>query len=440
MLLAVMSVTILYIAACIHSSVTLPKEGVQIALDWNKFILEAEIATEGYRGPVAARAYAYIGVAAYEAALPGFNGDFVSLASIFPQIILPERPEIGKFNQSAALNACYFTILEQLFITAPEFTRQKQKEIRAKWDSRLLNRTDTTSFNASVQFGMAVAKAVFEWSATDSLGFRANHHNYDRNYHAPVGEGLWESNLDFPMPPLLPYWGKVRPFIVRSDNYVARPLPAYSSAPNSFYHAQALEIISLSKPLTPENEWIAKFWNDDRPSLTFTPAGHWLAITNQVVERERPSVEKTLISYLKVGIALNDAMVSCWHSKYLYNMERPESYIRKHITKDWRPYSPSPSFPSYPSGHSMMGAAAAVVLTNLYGDQYAMMDKSHEGLRDFEMRPRAFKSFEEMSRENALSRMLLGVHFRMDCEEGLRLGNLIGSDVVNLKLEQKLQQ
>ena len=129
-----------------------------------------------------------------------------------------------------------------------------------------------------------------------------------------------------------------------------------------------------------------------------------------------------------------------WSSKYLYNMERPESYIRKHITKDWRPYSPSPSFPSYPSGHSMMGAAAAVVLTNLYGDQYAMMDKSHEGLRDFEMRPRAFKSFEEMSRENALSRMLLGVHFRMDCEEGLRLGNLIGSDVVNLKLEKKLQQ
>jgi hypothetical protein len=242
------------------------------------------------------------------------------------------------------------------------------------------------------------------------------------------------------MPALLPYWGKVRPFIIKTENFLARPLPVFSSQPNSFYHTQAMEIISLSKPLTSENRWIAQFWNDDRPGLTFTPAGHWLSITNQVIEKEKPSIEKALVTYMKIGFALSDAMVACWNSKYHYNMERPESYIRRNITNEWRPYSPSPSFPSYPSGHSMMGAAAAAVLTKLYGENYHMVDESHANLEEFDTRPREFTSFDQMSKENALSRLLLGVHFRMDCEEGLRLGDLIGNDVANLQLENKLSQ
>ena len=88
----------------------------------------------------------------------------------------------------------------------------------------------------------------------------------------------------------------------------------------------------------------------------------------------------------------------------------------------------------------MMGAAAAEVLTALYGSPFELTDKSHQGLEDFSVKPRCFTSFEEMARENALSRMLLGVHWRMDCEEGLRLGELIGQEVNQLQLEEKLTE
>jgi hypothetical protein len=88
----------------------------------------------------------------------------------------------------------------------------------------------------------------------------------------------------------------------------------------------------------------------------------------------------------------------------------------------------------------MMGAATAVILGELYGDHYAMTDRSHEGLKDFSIKPRKFHSFEEMARENALSRIMVGVHFRFDCEEGLRLGQLIGEEVSQLQLEEKLTQ
>jgi len=422
---------------CLYTSSVEPMESVEIALDWNRFMLDAELSTEGYRGPVAARAYGYVGLVAYEAANPGLVRDFQSLASQYPGIKLPVSPEYDHYNTAVALNTAYHTILSYFFLTAPETIKSRQYKLRKKWDDILIEEIDSTTFIKSANFGEAVAKAVYDWSITDSIGYRANHHNYDRSYKPPVGDGKWVSSVFFPMPPLLPDWGKVRTFVIEAKNYVAKPLPDYSVLPNELYHSQAMEVLSLSRPLTDENKWIAEFWNDDRPGVTFTPAGHWLAITNQVIEKEKPPIEKTLVTYLKVGFALSDAMVACWNSKYIYNLERPETFIQKNLAKEWRPYSPSPSFPSYPSGHSMMGAAAAEVLTDLYGEQYQLVDNSHKGLRDFATKPREFKSFEEMARENALSRIFLGVHWRMDCEEGLRIGELIGEEVSQMEVEKK---
>ena len=430
---------IMYLGSCLYSTSVKPVESVQIALDWNKLMLDAEVNTEGYRGPVAARAYAYVGLTAYEAALPGMAG-YQSLGTLYPGLILPKVPAIENYNLPVALNASYFTILERLFITAPETIKDKLNALKINWQNELVEGLDSLTYESSMDYGTAIANAIYHWSSTDTLGFEANLHNYERNYKPPAGPGKWVASAKFPMPPLLPYWGSTRTFIIQPEKYMAKELPEYSVEPNQFYHTQALEVLTLSTPLAAESKWIADFWNDDRPGLTFTPAGHWLAIANQVIEKEKPSIEKTLETYLRVGFALSDAMVACWKSKYHYNVERPETFIQKNLSKNWRPYSPSPSFPSYPSGHSMMGAAAARVLTNMYGENYKMMDYSHQGLTEFTTKARGFKSFEEMSNENALSRILMGVHYRMDCEEGLRLGDMIGNEIVLLELEKKLTQ
>jgi hypothetical protein len=363
-----------------------------------------------------------------------------SFEDSFPGLILPDYPEKEKYDPKVALNAAYQTILENFFMSSPETIKNKRKELNAFWENEFKENVDSITFSTSSQYGAAVARAVYAWSSTDSLGYNANLHNYDRNYKSPVGEGKWVTSVYFPMPPLLPYWGGVRTFLINPDEYLAKPLPEYSAEPYQFYHIQALEVLTLSTPLSAENKWIADFWNDDRPGLTFTPGGHWLAITNQVVEKERPPVDKALETYLKVGFALSDAIVACWKAKYMYNIERPETFIQKHISKDWRPYSPTPSFPSYPSGHSMMGAAVAIVLSDLYGNTYKMKDYSHKGLNEFTTEPRDFKSFKEMAEENALSRIFMGVHYRMDCEEGLRLGYLIGDEIVKLELSNPVAQ
>lgn len=431
---------LVYIIGCYSSRKAEEEDEVAIVLDWNKFLLVAEMHTEGYRGPVTSRAYGYIGLAAYEASLPGLAGEFQSFTSRFDGLVLPVAPPKDQFDLRTSINACYNAILSKFFLTAPEPTRRELSRLAEKWDLLISENIDSSSMRLSRAFGLEVANAVYQWSSTDSLGFRANHHNYDRTYVPPVGNGKWVASTDFPMPPLLPYWGKVRPFVIEPAEYLAKPLPEYSTQTNQSYYVQALELISLSKPLSAENQWIAEFWDDDHPGLTFTPPGHWLAITNQVVEKEHPSIEKTMETYLKVGFALADAMIACWYSKYEYNMERPESYIQKHIDSTWRPSSPSPSFPSYPSGHSMMGAATAEILSSLYGTNYKMTDKSLADRVDFAVKPRSFNSFDQMAKENALSRILLGVHWRMDIEEGLQLGARIGKQVSQIEIENKLTE
>jgi membrane-associated phospholipid phosphatase len=161
---------------------------------------------------------------------------------------------------------------------------------------------------------------------------------------------------------------------------------------------------------------------------------------------EKSNLETGIMAAVKVGLALNDASVAAWHSKFAYNVERPVSYITKFINPNWNVASltstgflgSSPSFPAYPSGHSVFGAAAAEALTSVFGYSVALTDRCHEGRTDFNGKPRSFNSFYEMAEENAYSRIQLGVHWRMDCSEGVRMGYQIGRRVNNLPYKRVL--
>lgn len=241
------------------------------------------------------------------------------------------------------------------------------------------------------------------------------------------------------MPALLPHWGETRTFTINANDFMAAPLPPFSMEPHSLYYVQALEVYTMNSPLSPENKWIAEFWSDDFAGLTISTAGRWISIANQVVRKDSPSIERALETYLKLGLAMSDASVACWKSKYHYNLLRPETFIRQAINPDWRAIVHTPSFPAYPSGHAMLSASAAEVLTSLYGQHYELTDRTHEGRTEFKGTPRKFHSFYEMAFENASSRIPLGVHYRIDCDEGTRLGLAIGKVVAGLPVA-KMQQ
>ena len=101
-------------------------------------------------------------------------------------------------------------------------------------------------------------------------------------------------------------------------------------------------------------------------------------------------LDKSVDVLTRLGVAEADAFIGCWHAKYQYDLLRPITYIRRVIDPKWEPLLNTPPFPEYPSGHSTQSGAAAAVLTNLFGENFAFEDKtgSHDGLA-----PRTFPEF-----------------------------------------------
>jgi hypothetical protein len=108
------------------------------------------------------------------------------------------------------------------------------------------------------------------------------------------------------------------------------------------------------------------------------PPGHSISIATQVLRRMDAGLDIAAETYAKVGMAVADAFVSCWDTKYRYNLLRPVTYIQKLIDADWKPLLTTPPFPEYVSGHSVQSGAAAEVLTDLFGRDHAFVDHTHE--------------------------------------------------------------
>lgn len=406
----------------------------EVVAAWNHLLLDLERYTPGYRPPVSARMYAYVAAAAYESALPALAGrpSLTTRYASFSALRMPTWHE-GEFVLPAALNHSYAYMARHFFPTAPYEWQTRIDMLEKKYLAKAAQYASTAAIDASIAYARQVSTVVWEWSTTDEAGHDGFLFNYDRNYKTPDCQGCWQATGERPMPSLLPHWGNVRPFIINPNDIKSRPPLQYDETPGSPYYKQSLEVFSLSQPYSKENIWIAEFWSDDLPGLTMSPVGRWISITNQAIECQTLTVPEILETYLLCSIALCDAAILCWKLKYEYHVERPESYVSRVIKNGWHPLHGSPSFPAYPSGHSIFGSAVAEVLTAQFGEPFSFTDRTHEGREEFEGTPRHFDSFRAMAQENAFSRLVLGVHYRMDCEEGLRLGKIVGQKVAMLR-------
>jgi membrane-associated phospholipid phosphatase len=118
-----------------------------------------------------------------------------------------------------------------------------------------------------------------------------------------------------------------------------------------------------------------------------------------------------------------DGFVGCWSAKYKYDLLRPVTYIRRVIDPKWETLLITPPFPEYPSGHSAQSGAAAAVLTNFFGENFAFEDATHgrDGLAK-----RSFPGFWAAAEEAGISRLYGGIHFRAAIERGLEQGRCVG--------------
>jgi membrane-associated phospholipid phosphatase len=132
-------------------------------------------------------------------------------------------------------------------------------------------------------------------------------------------------------------------------------------------------------------------------------------------------------AYARTAIALADGFISVWDEKYRSNLVRPETVINAHLDEQWEPSLQTPPFPEYTSGHSGISTAAAMVLTDQFGEGFAFADSTEIA---YGLPVRSFSSFNEAAAEAAISRLYGGIHYRMAIEEGVSQGRKVGELVV----------
>lgn len=398
----------------------------------------------GYRPPVSARSHALINFMAYESIVHGSEGSYRSLSGRFPGLNI-DPPQAGvMFNWEVCLNAAYEKGFELYFPIAPSEQKFQMLDVSHALRANLQSSVSIDVYQRSVEYGQYIAKTIYDWSAEDNWGHESYLKNTDPTYRPPSGENLWKPTYPDFLPALLPHWGKVRTFAALTTDVVPPP-PTFSTSPSSQLYQEAMATRTLVNDIKAggreEDLWIAEFWSDDCPILTFSPAGRWVSIINQLIAIERLNMMETVTAYAKLGMALSDAGVRCWGEKYRFNCLRPIDYIRDYMNEpNWNTVMCpdgsggfyTPNFPTYPSGHATFSAAASVVLADVFGKNYTFTDRSHEGRTEFRGMPRTFNSFKEMALENAYSRVPLGVHFQSDSDAGSDLGFVIGSRVANL--------
>lgn len=399
-----------------------------VAHSWINLELKLIKSDSKFTPPVASRALGLAGFALYESTVKG-SIRYKSVATAVGAPAMPATiPVVHDFRISA--NRAMYELMKSLFV----YTGGLNNTNAQAWCDSLYNANKiaftgnqpAVLVNYSENYGLAVGQAIYNWSATDVVGHEAQLRNVDPAYVLPTAPGSWVPTPPAFASPVQPHWGDVRTY--SALNASASILPsapiAYSTTVGSDFYNAAMEVKNAVSNITPTQNTIALYWADG--GGTFTPPGHMMAITKQVLTEQGANLEKAALVYCKVGMAISDAFVMCWKGKYNYSLMRPVTYIKANIDANWNPIFATPPFPSYTSGHSTQSAAAATILSNAIGYSYAFTDQTKV---EYGFTARSFTSFFNASEEAAISRLYGGIHYSMDNEKGYNCGLQVANNI-----------
>lgn len=329
---------------------------------------------------------AYDAQEAYDAPLSAALDDRVTPL----ESIIADRPTFP--SEHAAVAGAAATVLTSLLPdAAPDrFTAVAQEVALTRLQAGLNVRRDT---DAGLALGQAIGERAVAHGAQDR--FTADWDGAGRL----EGAGYWQPTppafVETPVEPLAGTWA--RWVMTSPDQFRPAPPPAYDSPA---WHSQLTAVRQAVANRTFSQAQRAKFWQNTAASM------HWNGFAAELIARDGRDLPHAARALALMAVAQADAQVACWEAKFTYWTERP-------ITADpeLNVLFPTPPFPSYPSGHSTVSNAAAVVLASLFPDDAA--------------------DLLDLAEEAAASRCWAGIHFPIDDDAGTLLGRSVGYLVVD---------
>jgi hypothetical protein len=278
--------------------------------------------------------------------------------------------------------------------------------------------------------------------ASEMLASRVNDGSAtpDAPYTPGPNPGDYQFTPPFDGPPFNGYvaggnWGKVKPFLLKAGDQFRAPPPygvtdlEYTFDLNEIKALGSLNSVGRSDDQTQ----LAIFWYES------TGLG-WNRIA-RILDAQHPrDLAGRAQLFAALNAALADAYIASIDSKFTYNFWRPITAIRKAATDGndltsadptWEPLLLTPPIPDYPSAHAAVGGAASTVLIAFFGDEQTFSFTSSMSAAFPSVQPRTFHRISDAAKENAVSRMLVGIHFRLACRMGYEQGLKVGTWVVN---------
>ncbi len=391
-----------------------PAQATDILMEWNQQAVALSLLPASALSPVQqTRAMAIFHVAVHDA-VNGITGEYETYLS-------PSSAAESASPQAAAIAAAHHT-LKNLFPGSATLL-----------DDRFANSlaaNGLSPLDPGIEYGRTAAAAV--------VSLRANDHASEAQfaYDAPdAGDpGVWVRLNNAPA--LLPGFGNVTPFVLRSGSqFRPEPPPALDSEQYTKDYNEIKQIgIATGSTRTAEQSKIATFWRAYPTAILNN------VLTQVVLARDLNLSGKARLFAL-FYLAAADASIACWDAKYAYNFWRPQAAIRSGDFDDndltagnatWQPFVATPPHPEYPSGHTANSSAMAKILVSEFGDNPgAPIAVTLSGIT------RSWNSFSEAVDEVIDARVYSGIHFRNSDEVGARMGRQIAQFVSRHALRKR---
>jgi hypothetical protein len=351
----------------------------------------------------------------------------------------------------------------------------QQADLDGFLDEDLHRIGDGLAKSDGVDLGRRAAAAILALRANDGSGH--DEPLYDGKNDSVLGKWRTDPISQIPLA-LGAHWsGMLAPFVLRSaDQFPAPPPPALNSAAfaQAFNEVKRLggcgEVnvaaacatytdhgFATATARTPEQTRIGIYWGYDGTPGLGTPPRLYNQIALTIAEQMRSDGVELARLLALVNVAMADAGLAAWQTKYREEVARPITAIREaagydnpaiHGDPEWTPMGAqasnkigpnfTPPFPAYLSGHAAFGGALFQTLRNFYrtdriafsfvSDEFNGVTKDNTGNTRPHI-PRNFRSLSHAEEENGQSRVYLGIHWAFDKTEGIAQGRRVANYV-----------
>ncbi len=403
-----------------------------VAVAWNARILDLAEAEDGFLTLKGVRSAALLHLAMHDA-----------LAAMVPRYdpFVPGAAagaaEVRPGDQVAAANAAAYSIARSQYPDRLEVLNAE----RAHWAGKQ---------------GGTEAEAVGERAAAAVLATRQEDRwNEEATYvWHPMGPGVYAEFEEHSGTPngfvFGAGWAEVTPFALRSpDQFRSPPPPDIDSDAYTRAFDEVREYGRRESALrTADEAHLAMWWKE------FVEKSH-NRLARELVSTDGLGLQEAVRLFARLNMAIFDGYVSSFDSKFHYNHWRPYTAIRwashdgnpdTREEHDWTNlHDHTYAFPSYPSAHGTVCAAAMTVMESVFGASRPFemtilaVDAAGPGSPSVRNDPptRSFENFAEAAEECSASRVYLGIHFRYDSEAGTELGRRVGGEVLAGPLQAK---